>query len=212
MAWRPNPNDRDSWTTVGSGLAVVGLGGVAAWHSAVVPVCVFGAVGFIGIYTAFMPLMGLPPWPRPGPSTQNQTPGEQQASGASSARQPVEDLFPLAVARKSTLLEATEKSDAFRDLKYHLQEGRRLAGRLDRGETCEVARDKDYVYDWARATWRDLDHHRPTLAREFFGNKCPYGHYQSDFSAAYGIEVDRIGRRAYLADRIATLTRAVEAS
>jgi hypothetical protein len=105
-----------------------------------------------------------------------------------------------------------EKSDAFRDLKYPLQEGRRLAGRLDRGETCEVARDKDYVYDWARATWRDLDHHRPTLAREFFGNKCPYGHYQSDFSAACGIEVDRIGRRAYLADRIATLTRAVEAS
>lgn len=210
MAWHPDPNDKGSWSSVGSGLVVVGLGGVAAWHNAVTPAFSFGLVGLIGLYMALMPLLGLPPWPRDRAPGVPQTPGKPDAPGTSSAPKSVEEQFASLLPRKNALLEAMKQSEASRDLKGQLREGLRLKGRLDAQEDRKVPHKEDPVYHWARATWVALEHPRPIVAKEFFGDKSPYG--SPFFATAFGIEVDRIGRRAYLADRIAILSRVVEPS
>jgi hypothetical protein len=201
MAWHPDSNDRSEWIGVGGVIAVIGAGCLTAWHTALVPVCAFGSLCALGLYTALMPLLRLPPWPRDRASTHDRSPGEPEAQRADE---------PFASTPENTLPEATQQSNQFRDLKFHLREGRRLAGRLDRMEARDVDTDEDHVYDWALATWIDLDHHRPILAKQFFGDNSLYD--QKYFATTYGIEVDRIGRRAYLADRLAILSRVVEPS
>jgi hypothetical protein len=209
MAWAPDPNDKGSWSTVGSGLVVVGLGGVATLHSASAAACGFGLVGLFGLYMALMPLLGFWPWPRDKASGMPQTPSEPEAPGIPPPKS-TEEQFASVLPRKNVLLEAMEQSEASRDLKGQLREGLRLTGNLDAQEDRKISHKEDPVYHWARATWVALDHQRPIVAKEFFGDKSPYS--RPFFATAYGIEVDRIGRRAYLADRIAILSRVVEPS
>jgi hypothetical protein len=208
MTWHPDPNDKSGWISVGGVLALTGGGGLAAWHTAITPDCAFGLLGGIGLYISLMPLLRLPPWPRA--SAQDRAPGEPEAPGASPAPRPVEERFASVLPRKNALLEAMERSEASRDLKHQLREGLRLTGRLDAQEDRKMPHTEDPVYRWARATWVALDHQRPIVAKEFFGDKSPYS--RPFFATAYGIEVARVGQRAYLADRIAILSRVVEPS
>jgi hypothetical protein len=208
MTWPPDPNDKSGWISVGGVLALIGGGGLATWHTAISADCAFGLLGGIGLYIALMPLLSLPPWPRA--SVQDQAPSKPEEPGTSPAQWPVEERFASVLPRKNALLEAMERSEASRDLKHQLREGLRLTGRLDAQEDREMPHKEDPVYHWARATWIALDHQRPIVAKEFFGDKSPYS--RPYFATAYGIEVDRIGRRAYLADRIDILSGVVEPS
>jgi hypothetical protein len=113
-------------------------------------------------------------------------------------------LFP----RGHALMAATKKLEESRDLKELLREGLRLQGILDAQEDSKPPHKDDPVCHWARATWVALQHQRPLVAKEFFGGKSPYG--SPYFATAYGIEVDRLGRRAYLAGRITLLAEVVE--
>ena len=103
------------------------------------------------------------------------------------------------------------RSDAVeppRDLKELLREGVQLGGMLEAQPDAKPPHKDDPVYRWARATWLALRHERPLIAKDFFGDKSP--HVTAYFATAYGIEVDRIGRRAYLDGRVAILARVIE--
>jgi hypothetical protein len=96
------------------------------------------------------------------------------------------------------------------DLKRLLREGLRLKGVLDAtGENIPLLKE-DPIYHWAKATWEALEVDKPMTAKEFFGDKSPYG--GPWFGTAYGLEIDRIGRRAYLDSRIQILAEVVESA
>jgi hypothetical protein len=115
---------------------------------------------------------------------------------------------PSLLPRGNALIAAAKKLEESKDLTDLLREGLSLQGALDAQEDSKPPHKDDPVYRWARETWVALQHQRPLVAQAFFGNKSPYG--SAYFATAYGVEVDRIGRRAYLAERIATLAAAVE--
>jgi hypothetical protein len=122
--------------------------------------------------------------------------------------QPVQLGLPSLLPRRNALIVAKEQLEQSRDLKDLLREGLRLKGVLDAQGDSKPHHKDDPVYHWARATWAALQHQRPFVAKDFFGDKSPYG--SPYFATAYGIEVDRSGRRAYLDGRIAMLAAAVE--
>ena len=91
-----------------------------------------------------------------------------------------------------------------------LREGIRLRGMLDmRSEPdAKCAAGSDPVYDWTRRTWEALERDEPLTAREFFGDATPYA--GGFLITAYGIELEKVGRRAYLDCRITILSSVVE--
>jgi hypothetical protein len=122
------------------------------------------------------------------------------------ARRPRRQKAPRRREKRSNA--ETKEVEESRDLKELLRNGLRLQGILDAQEDSKPPHKDDPVFHWARATWVALQHQRPLVAKKFFGDKSPYG--SPYFATAYGIEVDHLGRRSYLAGRITLLAEVVE--
>ncbi len=103
--------------------------------------------------------------------------------------------------------EGPPSPETLRDL---LREGIRLRGTLDMWPEPDAKRPAgdDPVFGWTRRTWEALEREEPMTARKFFGDAAPYA--GGFLLTAYGIELEKVGRRAYLDRGITILSSATE--
>lgn len=210
VATGPNPSEHRAMGWAAIGAALVGIGGVGGGTLATVGAgshlwgdnaflagfafaCLVTAAGVYVLIAEFIGGLPLPP-----------TRHEREARRSQAAQSKPPSLLP----RGNALIAAKKQHEESIDLKDQLRKGLGLKGILDAQEDSKPPHTDDPVYHWARATWVALQHQRPLVAKGFFGDKSPYA--SAYFSTAYGIEVDRVGRRAYLDGRIAILAEAVE--